>query len=60
MHSKLPVGVNQKDGIHQNKVYERLVSDRDSRKVIHCLHVLRETLHLLSFKKKKKKKKIVV
>ena len=43
-HSKLPIGVNQKDGRHQNKGRKRLLSDRDNRKIIHCLHELRDTV----------------
>ena len=42
-HSKLPIGVKQKDGRHQNKGRKRLPSDRDNRKIVHCLHELRNT-----------------
>ena len=43
-HSKLPNGVYQKDGRHQSKGRKRLLSDRDNRKIIHCLHELRDTV----------------
>ena len=43
-HSKLPIGVNQKDGRHQNKGRKRVLSDRENRKIINCLHELRDTV----------------
>ena len=39
-HSKLPIGVNEKDGSHQNKGRKRLLSDRDNHKIIHFLREL--------------------
>ena len=43
-HSKLPIGVNQKDGRYQNKGRKRLLSDRGNRKIIQCSHELRDTV----------------
>ena len=41
---RLPIGLYKKDGKHQKKGRQRLLSDRDNRKIMRCLHELKDTV----------------
>lgn len=43
-HSKLPIKTKLIDRRHCNKGRPRLLNDRDNRKILHCLHELRDSV----------------